>query len=486
MSRPAVRRVAVIGAGPAGAIAIDSLAQEKAFDIIRVFERREDAGGCWIDDGTQPDTLTNFAALANRSADEPVPIPDALPAQAPKLDRPRFSESSVYPYLETNVDFSAMEFSQEPIPADKTKKSIALHGPQTPFRHWTVMQRYVKSLIQRHGYEDFVSYNTTVERVEKVGDEWKVVLRKEGKEKDYWWVEYFDAVVVASGHYWVPYIPPVEGLEEFEKDRPGSVIHSKHFRGRDHFKGKRVVVVGASVSAADIAYDLAHSKTAQLPVHTITIGHTVNGYFGDAAFRHPRIQQHPSIKSVCRKTRTVRLVDGTSIPDVDSIIFGTGYSWTMPFLPQVEIRNNRVPELYQHVVYRRDPTLVFVGAVGAGLTFKIFEWQAVLAARVLSGRAELPSAQAMQEWEENRIAERGDGAKFTVVFPDFEEYFEDVRRLAGEPVDGRGRRLPRFRREWVRSFMEGHELRKDMWERLNRQAKKNLEKEQQAPPKAKF
>lgn len=42
-----VRRVAVIGAGPAGAICIDALAQEKAFDVIRVFERRERAGGCW-------------------------------------------------------------------------------------------------------------------------------------------------------------------------------------------------------------------------------------------------------------------------------------------------------------------------------------------------------------------------------------------------------------------------------------------------------
>lgn len=42
-----VKRVAVIGAGPAGAIAIDALAQEKTFDIIRVFERREGPGGCW-------------------------------------------------------------------------------------------------------------------------------------------------------------------------------------------------------------------------------------------------------------------------------------------------------------------------------------------------------------------------------------------------------------------------------------------------------
>lgn len=42
-----IKRVAVIGAGPAGAIAVDALASEEAFDVIRVFERRECAGGCW-------------------------------------------------------------------------------------------------------------------------------------------------------------------------------------------------------------------------------------------------------------------------------------------------------------------------------------------------------------------------------------------------------------------------------------------------------
>lgn len=42
-----VRRVAVIGAGPAGAIAVDALMREKAFDLVRVFERRHEAGGCW-------------------------------------------------------------------------------------------------------------------------------------------------------------------------------------------------------------------------------------------------------------------------------------------------------------------------------------------------------------------------------------------------------------------------------------------------------
>ncbi|KAK3896785.1 hypothetical protein C8A05DRAFT_48325 [Staphylotrichum tortipilum] len=467
------QRAAVIGAGPAGAITIDALAQEKAFDLIRVFERREGPGGCWIGDNTRPPALSDFASLADGSADKPLPIPATLPARTPKSEQPRFAESSVYPYLETNIDFLPMEFSQEPIPAEASERSVAVHGKDTPFRHWQVIRRYVAGLLERNGYEDLVEYSTTVENVEKVGAEWKVTLRKEGKGSDYWWVEWFDAVVVASGHYWVPKIPKIEGLEEFERGRPGSVLHSKHFRGRDQFKDK---ALGASVSAADIAFDLAHTRTSQTPVHAITVGHTANGYFGPAAFDHPRIANHPSITHVTPATRAVHLADGTSIPAVDHIIFGTGYTWTLPFLPQVATRNNRVPGLYQHVVWREDPSLLFVGAVAAGLTFKVFEWQAVWAARLLAGRAKaLPSVGEMKRWEEERVKERGDGVKFSLLFPDFEGYFETVRGLAGEGVEGKGRRLLRFRGEWVRAFLDGHERRKGMWKRLNEEARVEVE-----------
>lgn len=41
------KSVAVIGTGPSGAIAVDALVQEQAFDVIRVFERQEKAGGNW-------------------------------------------------------------------------------------------------------------------------------------------------------------------------------------------------------------------------------------------------------------------------------------------------------------------------------------------------------------------------------------------------------------------------------------------------------
>ncbi|KAM0490710.1 hypothetical protein ACHAP8_011255 [Fusarium lateritium] len=466
MATPNVKRVAVIGAGPAGAITIDALAKEQAFDVIRVFERRERPGGCWVGDNERPESVRNLAQLADRSADKPLAIPERLPTYTPKSDQPRFTESSIYPYLETNIDHVPMQFSQEPFPAETSARSVELYGPQTPFRHWSVVRRYIEGLVERNGYSDLVSYNTTVERAEKVGSEWKVILRKEGQERDYWWIEWFDAVVVASGHYSIPYIPFIEGLETFEKSRPGSVIHSKHFRGRDLYISKKVVVVGASVSAADIAFDLV--SVAQRPVHAITIGHSPNGYFGDEAFNNLYIKKHPSITKVV--DRTVYLGNGDWIENVDHIIFGTGYSWTLPFLPDVPVRNNRVPDLYQHVVWRHDPTLLFVGAVQAGLTFKVFEWQAVYAARLLAGRGTLPSTEEMESWEEQRIKVRGDGPKFALVFPDFEDYFETLRRLAGD-ANGVGRQLPRFRREWFRAFLEGHELRKIMWKTLNTKAR---------------
>lgn len=199
------------------------------------------------------------------------------------------------------------------------------------------------------------------------------------------------------------------------------------------------------------------------------IGHAANGYFGAEAFNHPNIQRHPSIERV--SNRTVHLADGSSITDVDSIIFGTGYSWTLPFLPNVPVRNNRVPDLYQHVVWQKDPTLLFIGAVAAGLTFKVYEWQAVFAARLLANRASLPPLEEMQKWEADRVKARGDGVKFTMIYPDFEDYFETIRDLAGEGEKGKGRQLCKFRREWFRAFLDGHELRKTMWKRLNAESR---------------
>lgn len=118
--------------------------------------------------------------------------------------------------------------------------------------------------------------------------------------------------------------------------------------------------MGASVSAADTAVSLIDH--AQAPIYTVTRG-KYNVYFGGHAFKHPQLSERPPISHISVDNRTVHFEDGTSAAGVDHIIFGTGFTWTLPFLPDIPTRNNRVPDLYQHVFYQQDPSLVFIGAV---------------------------------------------------------------------------------------------------------------------------
>jgi hypothetical protein len=93
-----------------------------------------------------------------------------------------------------------------------------------------------------------------------------------------------------------------------------------------------------------------------------------------------------------------------------------------------------------------------------------------LAARILADRATLPSPEDQRKWEQDRIDEKGDGPKFTMINPDYEPYFETLREMAGE--EGPGRKLPKFEQRWVDKFSAGHELRKKWWREENERASK--------------
>jgi putative flavoprotein involved in K+ transport len=61
------------------------------------------------------------------------------------------------------------------------------------------------------------------------------------------------AVVLATGKYRTPAVPPWPGLDRFA----GELVHSVDFRNAWPFRGRDVLVVGAGNSAADIAVQLA-------------------------------------------------------------------------------------------------------------------------------------------------------------------------------------------------------------------------------------
>jgi cation diffusion facilitator CzcD-associated flavoprotein CzcO len=259
-----IKRVAVIGAGPSGAIAVHALAQEQSFAVLQVFDRRNQIGGTWWvhKQGTPyNESITNLLHriytpelapkihslndVLQQNADKPVGIPTEFPAKTKKTPKVnshqiRFSDTPMHDHLETNIPASVMGYTQEPFPGTLSERSIILWGKKSPFRHRDVIRGWVEGIYKRHGYENYVELRTTVELAEKVGNEWILTLRKEtpGGEDDIWWQENFDAIVVANGHYNVPNIPQIAGLVEFERKHPGSVIHSKHYRRPEDYLDK--------------------------------------------------------------------------------------------------------------------------------------------------------------------------------------------------------------------------------------------------------
>jgi cation diffusion facilitator CzcD-associated flavoprotein CzcO len=84
------------------------------------------------------------------------------------------------------------------------------------------------------------------------------------------------AVVLATGKYHTPVIPPWPGLSEFT----GEVVHSGNFRNAWPFRERDVLVVGAGNSAADIAVQLAHDGARRIWLAVRTPPHLVRRAMG--------------------------------------------------------------------------------------------------------------------------------------------------------------------------------------------------------------
>jgi putative flavoprotein involved in K+ transport len=84
------------------------------------------------------------------------------------------------------------------------------------------------------------------------------------------------AIVLATGNYRTPVIPPWPGLSEFT----GEIVHSGNFRNAWPFRNHDVLVVGAGNSAADIAVQLANSGARRTWLAVRTPPHLVRRAIG--------------------------------------------------------------------------------------------------------------------------------------------------------------------------------------------------------------
>ncbi|GAM40417.1 hypothetical protein TCE0_039r12756 [Talaromyces pinophilus] len=492
-----VRRVAVIGAGPAGAIATDALVKEQTFDTVRVFERQDVAGGSWVLTPSEKEEhkyrlgIPSLEALIKQRADIGVPIPkdvyNGVPVETAVTEevnspRLRFAETAIHEDIHTKLPPESMGFSKEPIPITVPPKqdSQSRHGPDSILRPRGEIRAWINSVFKRYGHDKLIEFGTTVESAEyidtedKQGKEWVLTLRKlvstKAGIKNLWWQERFDAVVVASGHYHLPAIPDIPGLIEYDKKYPGKITHSKYYRRANHYAGKRVIVIGGSNSAFDIVH--AIRETAKSPV--IAAVRTPSRVYGTIPFLLPKVDLKSHVISFDAAEDKITLADGSVINggDIDVIIFATGYDFSIPFIPEMKSVHKRIPGLYRHIFWKENPTLTFIGMITGVLGVRYFEWQAVAAARVLAGRVQLSDHSVMDQWEKTRLAERGDGMRFWTLHPDIENHFEELRAFAGEPAPGStGRVLPKYEKEWEDVWWRLIKNRQEWWAKIAEEAK---------------
>ena len=224
--------------------------------------------------------------------------------------------------------------------------------------------------------------------------------------------DFYDAVVVASGHYDVVYLPDTLGIREWNKAYPGIISHSKLFDSPSAFHGKKVVVVGSSASAIDIGAQISEVSKGNLLFSQRTESFLQPAPSDDKTYL-PEIVE---FLSPANHDRAIRFADGRIEDGIDAIVFCTGYFYSFPFLssldPPVITDGRRAINTYQHLFYIYNPTLVFPVLTQRIIPFPFAESQAAVFARVWSGRLTAPSQAEMKAWEDALVAERGDGKFF--------------------------------------------------------------------------
>lgn len=463
------KSIAIIGGGASGSIILDCLVKVGEFSTIKLFERRNQVGGVWVLD-ENPSKLDVPPGKNQEELDPKIEISNDIDnlevssestsnkkfVKAKRSKQERFIHTAAYEGLTTNIPESLMTFSDE----KSWGKNISVFNQH--YHYGSDIDKYLKRYAGRN--IDKIQFNSTVEDVykdySKKGSKFVLTIREETDEVDdnnesidKWYKEEFDAIIVATGHYNVPFIPDVPGLKEIYEKFPSKVTHSKTFRisNLDEYKDKVVIVVGTRSSGVDIAEIVSQQGGAKFVYQSQRRKDTaIRSVSSDTK----NYQIKPIIKSYelinDGKDIIVNFEDGSVITNPDKIVYATGYRFSYPFLKSLYPNFTTgyiIPDLYQHTFSTKDPLLSVIGVPTDAISFRAFEYQAVLVSRFLAGKVSLPSVQEQNDWCSQRFAEKGDTRAYHSIESNKKlEYLETLTQLGGgvEPINGKGRPFPTF------------------------------------------
>ncbi len=114
------------------------------------------------------------------------------------------------------------------------------------------MLAYLETYAARFSLLPCIRLRTRVKLLDRTDTGgWLVHSTCDGVER----IEIFQKVIVASGRYIAPEVPLVPGQETFSGSL--GVAHTRQYDGARRFQGKDVVVAGCSISALEIASEIA-------------------------------------------------------------------------------------------------------------------------------------------------------------------------------------------------------------------------------------
>lgn len=227
---------------------------------------------------------------------------------------------------------------------------------------------------------------------------------------------------MAIGHYHVPNMIEIEGIENFQ----GRILHSHEFRGADEFIDMNLLIIGGGFSADDIALQ-CHKFGARSIV--------ISSRRGAVGYKWPAtIRQYPMIKQI--EKQKIHFNDGSVIDNIDAIIICTGYRHSYPFMEKsLRLKcgiTDLVPtNLYKSIFWIDQPFLAYLGTPRQAYSFPMFDAQAALVCDVFLGRIRLPSAMEQRQDVDHWLAcERAMSPITFDSISDFQtDYIEDIHNL---------------------------------------------------------
>ena len=362
-------------------------------------------------------------------------------------------ESPLYDYLETNIPKQLMAFSEKQFAADDP-----LFPPHA--RVLQYLEEYAEDVKHLVHFRNYVRHLGLDETTTPDQDVWRMEVEDLHTRKRS--VHLYDAVVVANGHFVVPSVPQINGLEAWNKAYPGAVIHSKAYRKPEVYAGHKVLVIGNSASGMDIAFQV--SQQAQQPVILSSRSASIFGVGTTPSWRKD-VPQSVEFLPASSHHRAVRFEDGQIEEGIDQVIFCTGYFYSLPFMsdfkPPLITDGLRTQDVYRDLFHIQHPSLVLPVINQRVIPFPLSENQAAVVARVWSGRLQLPAQDEMRQWEAGQIETHGNGKYFHLrPFPEdcaqINELFNwatSAPRVPGLESDGQGKLGTAYGRDavWLRS-----------------------------------